>query len=135
MFSYFANKVWFHGNSWKKINSCKTKAKILCTRVRRACLWCPIIKVKEIIIEIHVCPIWWTYLDSKENSGMKLFLGNQSTNIVYPNDENVFIVMNNKRKGFKNACCLISNMTLDLKEIGGEKKAFLAKQKHQYLAS
>ena len=64
---------------------------------------------------------------------MKLFFGNQSTNIVYPNDENVFIVPNNKRKGFKNACCLISWMNFDSKENGG-KKLFLTKPKHKYYA-
>ena len=45
--------------------------------------------------------------DSKKNGGTKLFLQSQSTNIVYPNDENVFMVLNNKRKGLKNTCCLI----------------------------
>ena len=48
-------------------------------------------------------------------------------NIVYPNEENFFMVPNNKKKGFKNACYLISRMNFDLKEIG-EKELFLLNQ-------
>ena len=58
---------------------------------------CPIMTGKEIIIRIHVCLISWTYFNSKKNGGKKLFLPNESMNIVYPNDENVLMVPNKKK--------------------------------------
>ena len=33
--------------------------------MRRTCLWCPIMKRKEIVMWIHVCPNWKTYFYSK----------------------------------------------------------------------
>ena len=59
-----------------------------------------IIKRIEIIMRIQVCPISQINFDSKENGGKKrLFLPNQSINIVYPNKEKVFIVPSHQKDG------------------------------------
>ena len=61
------------------------------------------------------------------------FLWNQSSNITYPNDENVFIVSNHKKK--KRLLCesmfvQIDRWTLILKMV--EREVFHMKPKHQY---
>ena len=40
------------------------------------CLWCPIMKRKEIITCIQVCLISWMNSDYEENGGKKAFLAN-----------------------------------------------------------
>ena len=54
---------------------------------------------------------------------------------MYPNDENMIVVPNNKKKGdYCEHVCLISWMNIDYKE-NDEKKNFLANPKHQYHVS
>ena len=45
-------------------------------------------------------------IDSKENIGKKVFFINRSINIVYPNEDNMFMVPNHKKSGDynKNPC-------------------------------
>ena len=64
--------------------SYETKASILFNPMRRLSLWCPILKRKEIAMWIHVCPNWETNFNSKKWWRDKLFLWNQSINIIYP---------------------------------------------------
>ena len=52
-------------NGNKKSFSYETKVSISFIAMRRMCLWCPIMKRKEIIIWIHVYPNWKTYFNSK----------------------------------------------------------------------
>ena len=55
-------------------------------------------KRMEIIISIQACLISRMNFNYKENGGKKkLFMRNQSINIMYPNEENVFIVSNCER--------------------------------------
>ena len=58
--TYFNSKI---GN--KRSFSYETKASISLIPLRRMCLWCPIMKRKEIIMWIHVYPNWKTYFNSK----------------------------------------------------------------------
>ena len=53
----------------------------------------------EIITRIQVYLIWGMNFDSKQNGGKKHFLQNQSIKIMYPNEENMFIVSNHERNG------------------------------------
>ena len=71
----------------------------------RACLWCLRTKGNEIITSIHVCLFWLINFNSIKMVE-KNFLQNQGMNIVYPNEEIVFMVPNNKKKGDynKNPC-------------------------------
>ena len=55
-------------------------------------------KKLKIISRIQVCSIRHKKFDSIENDKKKLFLPNQCTNIMYPNENNVFIVPNHKRQ-------------------------------------
>ena len=58
--TYFNSKI---GN--KRSFSFETKASISLIPTRRMCLWCPIMKRKQIIMWIHVYPNWKTYFNSK----------------------------------------------------------------------
>ena len=71
--------------------------------------------------------------DSKKWWEEKFLLGNQSINIVYPNEENEFMVPYHEKKGDYYANLCLSQLTdelLFLKMVGRE--AFLMKPKHQY---
>ena len=59
----------------------------------------PILKLVEIITGIHVSFIHQTNFGSEENGRKKLFLENQSTNIMYPNEESMLEVANPKISG------------------------------------
>ena len=58
--TYFNSKI---GN--KRSFSFETKASISLIPMRRMCLWCPIMKRKEIIMWIHVYPNWNMNFNSK----------------------------------------------------------------------
>ena len=49
----------------KRSFSYETKASVSLIPTRRMCLWCPIMKRKEVIIWIHVYPNWKTNFNSK----------------------------------------------------------------------
>ena len=57
----------------------------------------PITKKLEIIINIHVCLISLMNFNNKENRKEKLFLPNQSINIVYPKEVNMIVMPNTKK--------------------------------------
>ena len=59
-------------NHGKKSFSNETKASISFIPLRRMCLWCQIMKRKEIIMWICVCPNRWTNINSK-NGGKRNF--------------------------------------------------------------
>ena len=62
---------------------------------------------------------------------LKAFLAKLKHQIMYTNEENVFIVSNHKKKKdyYENQVCPIWQVNIDLKENGG-KKAFIAKLIH-----
>ena len=76
--------------------SCETKAWILCAPMMRTCLWCPTTKRKD--SRMHVLLFHKQTLSQRKFMEKNLFLQNQSSNILYPNKENMFIVPKNKRK-------------------------------------
>ena len=45
-----------------------------------------------------VYPNGWMNLDSKKWSKEKLFLSNQSIDVIYPNEENEFMIPNHEKK-------------------------------------
>ena len=51
-------------NGKKRSFSYETKASISFIPMRRMCLWCQIMKIKEIIMQIRVCPNRQTYINS-----------------------------------------------------------------------
>ena len=58
----------------------------------------PDVKKIEIIIGIHVYLIWQMNFDSMENGQkIKFLLPNQSINIMYQNEENMFMVPNHRK--------------------------------------
>ena len=69
-------------------------------------LWRLILKRKYITIWICVCPSWQTNFNSKKGQNEKLFLRNQSINVIHINKENEFVVPNLKKKGdyYVNPC-------------------------------
>ena len=70
--------------SIKRIFSYETKASILFIPINRMCLWCPIMKRKEIIMWIYVYPNRKTNFNSKKWKEGKLFLWNQNINLFIP---------------------------------------------------
>ena len=95
----------------------ETKASILFILTRRKCLWCPILKRKEIIMWICICPNRQMNINSKNSRRRSFFLWNQSINIIYPNKENVVRVPNHERKRllFEFVFVLVDKWTLFLK--------------------
>ena len=85
-------------NNGRRSFSYETKASISFIPIQRMTLWCPIMKTKEIIMWIHVCPNWPKNFNSKEWCKEKLFLWNQSNNVIYPNEEDEFIVSKREKK-------------------------------------
>ena len=67
--------------------------------------WCLITKRKEIIMWIHVYPIGKVTLILKMVE-REVFFWNQRLNVIYPNEENVLMVLNQERKGdyYVNQC-------------------------------
>ena len=53
---------------------------------------------KEINTCIHFCHNWWNNIDSKKWWKEKLFRPSQSINIIFPNEENVYMVPNHEQK-------------------------------------
>ena len=83
--------MWIHVHpSWKMNSNSKigrkrsfsyeTKASIPFIPNRRMCLWCPIMKRKEIITLIHNYPNWQMNFDSKKWWEMKFILWNENIN-------------------------------------------------------
>ena len=99
--TYFNSKI---GN--KRSFSLETKASISLIPTRRMCLWCPIMKSKEIIMWIHAYANRQMNFDSKKWWEVKFFLWNQSINIINPKEENVFMMPNHEKKGdyYVNPC-------------------------------
>ena len=85
-------------NGHKRSFSYETKASISLIPMRRMCLWCPIMKRKEIILWVHVYPIWNTNFNSK-NGNKRSFSHKPKHNIINPNEENVFMIRNHENKG------------------------------------
>ena len=78
---------------------------------------------------MHDCHDWRNNIDSKKWSKEKLFLSSQSINVIYPNDENVFIVPNHEKKKI-NTCihvCHDWRNNIDSKK-WSKKKLFLSSQ-------
>ena len=47
---------------------------------------------------IRVYPNWKTNFDSKKMVGREAFLTNQSINVIYPNEDNEFMIHNHEKK-------------------------------------
>ena len=85
-------------NGRKGSFSYETKASISFILMRRMCLWCPILKLKETITWILVCPNWQTCINSK-NGRKRCFSYETSFNTTYANGENMFMVPNLEKSG------------------------------------
>ena len=73
--------------------------------------------------------------DSLENGAKKkLFLPNQSINIIYPNEKNIIVVHNHKKNEDYYEISSFDGCTLVLQKMV-KRKAFHAKPKHQYHVS
>ena len=83
-----------------------TKASISLIPMTRMCLWCPIMKRKEIVMWIHVYPNWKMNFNSKNGNKRSFSYETKASIIIYPNEENVFMMANHKKKGnyFVNPC-------------------------------
>ena len=79
--------------------SYETKASMPFIPMRRMSLWCSIMKRKGITIWICVYPNREMNFNSKKRWKEKLFLWNQSINVIDPNDQNEFMVLNHERRG------------------------------------
>ena len=85
-------------NGHKGSFSYETKASMSFIPIRRMSLWFLIRKRKQIIMWIHVYPNWQMKFDSKKWWEEKLFLWIQSIDVIYPNEENRFMVPNYEKK-------------------------------------
>ena len=61
-------------NGGKKRFSHETKASTSFIPIRRVCVWCPIMKKREIIMWFRICLNWHMSFDSKNMMGRKAFL-------------------------------------------------------------
>ena len=121
-------------NGGKKSFSCQNNPSILYTNDRNK-IGVPITKGVEIIKSIKVCPISRWTLIIKKRWKEKLFLLNQSI-ILYSNEMKMIGVPIIKRMEIIKSIqvCPISQWTLIIRKMV-ERKAFLAKPKHQYHVS
>ena len=102
--------------------------------IKRLCLWCPIMKKKEIIMSIHVCPYWWMSIDSKENGWKKSFSYETSVSLSFILAWRMCswcLIM--KRKKIITCIHVCCNwwISFDSKKMV-ERKAFFSKPKHHY---
>ena len=56
--SELMDKFWFQKTSGKERFCDEAKVSVSFIPIRKMCLWCLIMKRKEIITSIHVCPTW-----------------------------------------------------------------------------
>ena len=71
---------------WEEKILNETKVSMSFIPMRRMNLWCSIMEKKAITIWICVCSNWQMNFKSKKWWKEKLFLWNQSTNVIYPNE-------------------------------------------------
>ena len=65
---------------WKEKLFLSSKVSMSSIPTMRMCLWCPIMKKREIITSIHVCHDWWITLSPK-NTGKKSFFYQPKTSM------------------------------------------------------
>ena len=76
----------------------ETKASMSFIPISRISLWCLNMKRKEIVMWIHACRNWHMNFDSRKWLKAKLFFWIESINVIYPNEENEFMVPNHEKK-------------------------------------
>ena len=109
----------------------ETKTSMSFIPISKMSLWFPNMKRKKIIMWICVYFNWHMNFDSKKWLKEKLFLWNQSINVIYPIEENEFMVPNNEKH--EPMFILINRWTLILKIVGRE--LLLMKPQQQYRLS
>ena len=85
-------------NGWKRTSSYETKASMSFILMSRMCFWKLIMRRKEIIMWIRICPNWQMNFNFKKWWEEKLFKWNQSFNVTYPNEWNEFMVPDHEKK-------------------------------------
>ena len=121
-------KLNFNSKNFKNsFFSCKTKSSISFIPMRRMCLCCLITKRKEIIMWIHVYPIEKGTLIRKMVEG-DVFFWNHRLNIIYSNEENVYMMPNHERNEDYSVNPRLSQLTSNINSKNGRKKFSLWNQ-------
>ena len=108
-------------NGRKNNFSYETKASMSFIQMRKMSLWCLILKGMKIIMWVCICFNSQMNFNSKKWSKEKLFLWKYCINVIYPNEENEFMVSNHKKKeDYSVNPCLsqLTKWTLILKNSG-----------------
>ena len=116
-------------NGRKRSFSYETKVSMSFIQIMRMHLWFPIMKKKEVLMCIHVSPIdKWTLI-LRKIVRRKAFLIKPKHHVIYPNEENVFIMPSHGKKKIVTWIHVCHNWqtNIDSKKSGG-KKAFLWNQ-------
>ena len=87
-------------------------------------LWCLIMKRKEIIVWIHLCPNLQMNFDSKKLWEQKLCKWNQSINVIYPNGVNEFMMPNHGKNEFTIWICVCPNWQININSKKWHKEEF-----------
>ena len=88
--------------------SYETKASISIIPMEWMRSWSPIMNKMKIITWIRVCPNLKMNINSKNHRKRSFFLWIQSINIIYHNEENLFVVPNHENKGDYNVNLCLS---------------------------
>ena len=125
--TYFNSKI---GN--KRSFYYETIASISLIPMRRMCLWCPIMKRKEIIMRIHVYPNWNTNFNSKIGNKRSFYYETKASISLIPKGECVYDAQSWKERRLLCESMFIpieirtSILKLVIREV------FIMKPKHQY---
>ena len=116
----------FNSKNGRKRSFCyQTKAPMLVIPMSRMSLWYPIMKRKEIIMWIHVCPNWQTNFDSKTWLEENLFLWKTKASMSFILIRRMslwFLIMKERRLLCESMFILIYRQTSILKK--GGKRSF-----------
>ena len=102
----------------------ETKASISLIPTRRTCLWCPIMKWKEITICIHVYPNWKTYFNSKIGNKKGFYYETKASIPLIPTRRICLWCPIMKRKEIIMSINVYPNWKLNFNSKNGNKRSF-----------
>ena len=116
-------------NVRKRSFSYKTKASTSFILIRRMRLWCPIIKTKEIVMQIRVCPNRWININSENGRKRSFFYETKASISFIPMRRMCLMRQILKRKEIIMWICDSPNRRTNINCKNGRKRSFLSEAK------
>ena len=109
----------------------ETKALISLIPMRIMCLWCPILKRKEIIIWIHIYPNWEMNMSSKNGRKISFSYETEASILFFPMRRMRLWHLMMKRNKIIMSIHVYPNWKMNFESKNGRKKSFPMEPKHQ----